>query len=73
MLNGMVSEYALALTNGNLLVILPYGTHDDENGSDDSDNDDRGPLFAPQALAQVTLAITQGLWSVYGNVMTIIQ
>jgi hypothetical protein len=73
MLNSTASKYALALTNGNLLAILPYGTHDDENGSDDSGNDDRGPLSASQALAQVTLAITQGLWSVYDNVMTIIQ
>ena len=65
MLNGTVSEYALALTNGNLPAILPYGTHDDENRSnDDDDNDDGGPLFIPRALAQVTVAVTQGLWSV---------
>jgi hypothetical protein len=42
MLNSMISEYALVLTNGNLLAILSYGTYDNENGSDDSNNDDGG-------------------------------
>jgi len=68
MLDGTVSEYALALANDNLPAILPYGAHDDENGSEgDSDDDDGGPSSAPQALAQVTLAVTQGPWNVYGK------
>ena len=64
MLNSTVSKYAFALANSNLPAILPYGTHNDENRSDDDHNDDDGgPLLVPRALAQVILAVTQGLWS----------
>ena len=64
MLNSTVSEYAFTLANSNLPAILPYGTHNDENRSDDDHNDDnRSPLLVCRALAQVILAVTQGSWS----------
>jgi len=62
MLNGTVSQYASALANGDVPMILPYGVHDeDENGSsDDRDDDDGGPLATPKTLAQVNLAVVHG-------------
>ena len=57
-------QYILSLANGDPPDILPYGIHNKDNSESNNDSDvdnDGGPSSAPQALAQVTLAVMHGL------------
>ena len=65
MIEGTLSQYALAVISGTLPPILPYGalnnTSDNLDSDDECHNDeDGGPLPGSQAMAQVTLASTSG-------------
>jgi hypothetical protein len=68
MLDGSVSDYAMALATGNPPPIRPFGASNSDSESSDmdsgvhdhDDDDDSGPSSSPYALAQVTLASKPG-------------
>jgi hypothetical protein len=69
MLNGNLTDYALAERSGNVPVPQPYGDisiSEDTLPDDDDDDDDEGPLPGKWASAQVLLAVKPGMcWLIF--------